>query len=67
LEYELKDQEINLLVENMKFELIEGLHLRLQNQDFDYWVYLAEEIANEAELVPSKPNDLVWDVNEWMK
>jgi hypothetical protein len=67
LEYELKDQEIDLLVENLKFELIEGLHLRLQNQDFDYWVYLAEEIANEAELVPSKPNDLVWDVNEWMK
>jgi hypothetical protein len=67
LEYELKDQEIDLLVKNLKFELIEGLHLRLQNQDFDYWVYLAEEIANEAELVPSKPNDLVWDVNEWMK
>ena len=67
LEYELKDQEIELLVKNLKFELIEGLHLRLQNQDFDYWVYLAEEIANEAELVPSKPNDLVWDVNEWMK
>lgn len=67
LEYELKDQDIDLLVEKLNFELIEGLHLHLQNQDFDYWMYLAEEIANEAELVPSKPNDLVWDVIEWMK
>jgi hypothetical protein len=64
LEYELKDQDIDLLVEKLNFELIEGLHLRLQNQEFDNWMYLAEEIANEAELVPSKPNDLVWDVIE---
>ncbi len=67
LEYEVKNQELDLIVQNFKFELIEGLHLRLQKQDFNYWVFVAESIIAEAELVASKPNDPAWDVNEWMK
>lgn len=67
LGYELNQEDIKRVIENLKFELIEGLHLHLQNRDFDYWVYLSEAIKNEAELVALKPNDMVWDVNEWMK
>ena len=67
LGYELNQEDIERVIENLKFELIEGLHLHLQNRDLEYWVYLSEAIKNEAEMVALKPNDMVWDVNEWMK
>ena len=67
LGYELNQDDINRVIERLRFELIAGIHLHLQNRGFEYWVYLAEAMINEAEIVALKPNDIRWDLGEWAK
>ncbi len=65
--FELEREDIDRVLVSLSAENVEDIHLRLQNQDFDYWASLAEELINEAEVAALDSNDSRWDSNNWLK
>lgn len=65
--YELEQADINRALVSLNAEIVADLHLHLQNQDFDYWAFLAELLINEGEIAVLDPNDTRWDSNNWLR
>lgn len=65
--YELEQADINRALVSLNAEIVADLHLHLQNQDFDYWAFLAEELITEGEIAALDPNDTRWDSNNWLR
>lgn len=65
--YELASEDIDRVLVRLGAEIVEGIHIRLQNQDIEYWRYLTEIFINEAEIVALNPEDIRWDTDKWLR